>query len=358
MITITAGAATKKRLTTTTTATNVATRTLMAAATNAGTATLSARLFSSSASAVQGLYHSPSSTSCLFSSVVNRRINNVDLGLRSRGFAKATSPVFFASPPQQAFGDDYINKYSDKLNKLAKSQGFNSAEEMLQKRKEEELEMRKKALAQAKASRPTTSAKATITSNAQESSAQTSSTTNTKSSSDKPRLDQIVNLELMRKESAERIGAIWNEHHATKTGLSGVMEAKFYNALQERARKYPLFILPLPRESGVEFFFLQITGPQIYFTPLLEYKTKLEKARAHLVLTHYDDLAEEKGIVLMNGDICLGTLTSEEARLLVYQMQLFYVTGSERKKALLETFHGNPNGFDFQQLIDEMEKLD
>jgi hypothetical protein len=44
----------------------------------------------------------------------------------------------------------------------------------------------------------------------------------------------------------------------------------------------------------------------------------------------------------------VGTITPEEARLLVLQTQLYYVTGSERKKQLLETFHEDPGRFEFQ----------
>ncbi|RKO85107.1 ATP11 protein-domain-containing protein, partial [Blyttiomyces helicus] len=173
-------------------------------------------------------------------------------------------------------------------------------------------------------------------------------------------LDQIADLDLLKRETPENVKLIWNEFHASKQCLSGVMEAKFYSELMARTKKFPMFILPLPRAGGYEFFLLQTAGHQTYLTPLLEYKTHRQNARPHLVLTHYTELAESKGLVLMVGELGDPTrkvLTLAEAQNLVYQMQLFYVTGSEEVRALVDTFHADPAAFDYQRVIDAIEKL-
>ncbi|KAI8611171.1 ATP11 protein-domain-containing protein [Chytriomyces sp. MP71] len=166
-------------------------------------------------------------------------------------------------------------------------------------------------------------------------------------------LNDIVKLELLQDETPERIEIIWNEHHAAKPGMvSGVMPITFYNQLKTRGRECPL--------EGVEFYFMQHAFNQIYFTSLLEYKTHLTEARPKLVLTHYDDLAESKGVVLMRGEVGRegGVLKADDARLLVLMTQIFYVTGGESKKKLVELFNKTPKEFQYQAVIDEMEKLD
>ncbi|KAJ3287331.1 hypothetical protein HDU79_005806 [Rhizoclosmatium sp. JEL0117] len=174
-------------------------------------------------------------------------------------------------------------------------------------------------------------------------------------------LDELVDLDKLNDETSDRIEFIWNEFHSTKNGMvSGVMKADFYSQLKAKGKEYPMFILPLARESGVEFFILQFAFNQIYYTSLLEYKTHLTESRPRLTLTHYDDLSESKNIVLMRGEISRegGILKADDARLLVLMTQIFYVTGSEAKKKLVETFNKNPSEFQYQALIDEMEKLE
>ncbi|KAJ3010625.1 UNVERIFIED_CONTAM: hypothetical protein HDU68_002050 [Siphonaria sp. JEL0065] len=174
-------------------------------------------------------------------------------------------------------------------------------------------------------------------------------------------LDEIVDLQRFADETPERIEIIWNEFHATQAGMvSGVMQSDFYSKLKARGKENPLFILPLPRESGVEFFLLQFSFNQIYYTSLLEYKTHMTEARPCLTLTHYDDLSESKKIVMMCGEIGKegGILRADDARLLVLMTQSFYVTGSEAKRKLVEVFNKNPSEFNYQTLIEEMDKLE
>ncbi|KAJ3298743.1 hypothetical protein HK104_010308 [Borealophlyctis nickersoniae] len=176
-------------------------------------------------------------------------------------------------------------------------------------------------------------------------------------------LADIVDLEKFGKESAENISTLWNTYHSARECLSAVIPAETYRKLTARAKEFPLFILPLPRNEGYEFFLLQFSGHQTYFTPLLEYKTHRENARPHLVLTHYVDLMDSKNVVLMVGECGDGqpgsrsVLGLAEAQNLVYQMQLFYVTGSDEKRALVEVFHRDPANFAYQRLIDAVEKL-
>lgn len=118
------------------------------------------------------------------------------------------------------------------------------------------------------------------------------------------------------------------------------------------------FILPVPREEGVEFFLLQFNYHQVMFTSLLEFKTKGEEARPYLTITHFPELISSKDIVLMKGEITDTKLLSPvNAQYLAFALQQFYVTGGESKRKLLETFHSKPQEFDYNQVIKEMETV-
>lgn len=115
----------------------------------------------------------------------------------------------------------------------------------------------------------------------------------------------------------------------------------------------------MPREEGVEFFFLQFNFHQVNFTSLLEYKTKGSEARPFLTLTHFTELEKSKGIVLMKGEINDDPrmLDTANAQFLTFALQQFYVTGSEDKLKLVEKFHKSPAEFNFQELIKSVETL-
>jgi ATP synthase F1 complex assembly factor 1 len=115
----------------------------------------------------------------------------------------------------------------------------------------------------------------------------------------------------------------------------------------------------MPREEGVEFFFLQFNFHQCNFTSLLEYKTKGSEARPFLTLTHFTELEKSKGIVLMKGEINdePRMLDTANAQFLTFALQQFYVTGGEEKLKLVEKFHKSPAEFDFQELIDAVERV-
>jgi ATP synthase F1 complex assembly factor 1 len=97
---------------------------------------------------------------------------------------------------------------------------------------------------------------------------------------------------------------------------------------------------------------------------LAEYKLQGEQARPYLVITHYPDLIESKQIVLMRGELGdvdkqegPSLITTEDARLLIYMLQDFYVTGPQDKQKLVEQFHRQPATFKFEELIDSVTQL-
>jgi ATP synthase mitochondrial F1 complex assembly factor 1 len=131
-----------------------------------------------------------------------------------------------------------------------------------------------------------------------------------------------------------------------------------------------MFILPLPRESGVEMHFMQFKFPEtnvshILFTSLLEYKTHGEFARPHTTLMHFEDLADEKGIVLMRGEVDAEQrgIGLDDARTLVMGVQKLYGAeeGSERgiiRRKLIQEFSEGSEEFDITRLMDELNRIE
>lgn len=238
-----------------------------------------------------------------------------------------------------------------------------------------------------------------------------------------------------------------------KNKLSAVIPADTYRSLVSNAQRYPQFVLPLGRKvidgdekesknlteeqikekQGFEMQFLEwaflpipptvqipessksisprIPKPStVLFTPLAEYKLRQTFAQPLLILTHYVDLIESHGIVLMRGDITgsdddhssppsstlaiqeainqgksqeeieelqkpiqsQGRIGMKEAQILTMMLQRFYVdslSGMDKLKEksesgkvmgvgndeirgkLLKDFHEDPGSFDVEVLI-------
>ncbi|KAJ3040425.1 hypothetical protein HK097_002562 [Rhizophlyctis rosea] len=243
-------------------------------------------------------------------------------------------------------------KYEEKLKKAAQSEGL-SVEELIRKRKAQSPTP-----SGSSSSQPPSSPESNSTPPQKRTKFQPAPERKDGLPSHVKKLDEIMNIDKIMVEDADRITTLWNAYHSAKSNISGVMPAQFYKDLSTRAKQYPMFILPLPRSEGYEFYLLQHTHHQTFFTPLLEYKTHLSNARPHLILTHYIDLASSKDIVLMSGDIGEGAnLTNGEAQNLCYQMQMFYVTGEESVRGLVREFHEKPGEFEYGRLIEAVESL-
>jgi len=264
---------------------------------------------------------------------------------------------------------DYDSKYAAKLKEAAEKKGASTVQDLKQKMKAEadririernkaaekaakEKQERLKATAAATASQPTQSTTAKRTPS------QIAAEAKNPYDSSAPSLDKIVKLDLLEKENTDTIQKIWTEYHADKDCITAIIPAPTYGTLYQNSLKYPMFIVPVPRDEGVEFFLLQFNYHQVMFTSLLEFKTKGEEARPYLTITHFPELIQSKDIVLMKGEITdTKLLSTANAHYLAFALQQFYVTGDESKRKLLETFHTKPHEFDYNQVIKEMENV-
>ncbi|KAJ2803852.1 hypothetical protein H4R20_002728 [Coemansia guatemalensis] len=274
------------------------------------------------------------------------------------------------SRKQMSHVPDYEEKYREKLLRRAREEGVETVGELRQKIKKEE-----EARSQQQSHKSIEGQSTASTATAQASSTKASLSKNTdagkrrldrsshQSANNLPSsaksLDQIMRMDLLSDKSAEETGELWTRYHATKDMISAVIPSSTYRELLSVAQKNPLFVLPLPRSEGIEFFFLQFDYHQVYFTSLLEYKTNTMHARPFLTLTHYTDFIDSKGVVLMRGEIDSEArlIDTQNAQYLALQMQQFYVTGGKAKRCLLEQFNQNPDQFDYNKLIEAAEKL-
>ncbi|KAJ1724939.1 hypothetical protein LPJ53_000865 [Coemansia erecta] len=246
---------------------------------------------------------------------------------------------------------NYDEKYRSKLLEKAKAEGVSSIEELKKKIKHSATSSTANATASDKSLPQTTTASSKKADAAK--SRQSNLPPSVKT------LDQILRIDLLESKNTQEIGEIWNQYHATKDTISAAIPAATYGDLLAVAKKNPLFVLPLPRESGVEFFFLQFDHHQVHFTSLLEYKQNTVNARPYLTLTHYTDLMDSKDVVLMRGEMDgeQKFIDVQNAQYLALQMQMFYVTGGPEKRGLVEKFNQQPELFDYQELLEQAEKL-
>ncbi|XP_022230819.1 ATP synthase mitochondrial F1 complex assembly factor 1 [Drosophila obscura] len=170
------------------------------------------------------------------------------------------------------------------------------------------------------------------------------------------KLSDIMKLELLADQSAEALSQIWIEYHKTKDVLAATLTTAQYDTLMGRAKEHPIFLLPLPRSEGFEFFLLQFAANTVHFTPLLAYQVHHENAPECLTVVHYTEV-QDKGLVLMRGEYDTKVLTAQEAQCLANELQMFYYKTDESKLKLLETFTKRPDEFKHTDLIKEVENI-
>lgn len=220
--------------------------------------------------------------------------------------------------------------------------------------------------------------------------------------------------------TAEQISALWVLYHSSRSGgtgrgyLSASIPKETHEKMVERGRKYPIFVLPLPRavpkenEDGskeeveaTEFYYMEwafhsppeapspltnldpvdaalATPPPpstpseslplppvatILFTPLEEYKLRLSYAQPRLIITLYPDFTHTHNLVLLRGEISPSesnpqafTMSQMDAQLLAMAVQKFYIPSdaevSRSAAELLDIFHTRPGDFDYEKLIE------
>ncbi|KAG8507617.1 ATP synthase mitochondrial F1 complex assembly factor 1 [Galemys pyrenaicus] len=169
-------------------------------------------------------------------------------------------------------------------------------------------------------------------------------------------LSSIFNIEMVKDKTAEEIKQIWQQYFATKDTVFAVIPKEKFDLIWNRAQSCPT--------------------------------TRGDAATSQLVLYHYPELKDEKGIVLMTAEMdstFLGYKASTyfeeftvekteeleesgklsgssdswsvaEAQCIASQVQLFYATDRKETYGLVETFNFKPNEFKYMSVIAELEQ--
>ncbi|KAK4199136.1 ATP11 protein-domain-containing protein [Triangularia verruculosa] len=190
-------------------------------------------------------------------------------------------------------------------------------------------------------------------------------------------LGSILDLPKVSPLPEKELTAIWRFHHAAKpNSLCAVIPSGTYSQLESTARLNPHFVLPVPHPGqGAEIHFVQWTwdpatnSSTVLFTQLAEYKARGEFAQPHTTVTHYKDLAKDKGVVLMQGTVMEDRgVKVQDAQFLVMCLQRFYggwdgVDGqagmerAEERRRLLEWFGRGDARFSVDKLLEEAERM-
>ncbi|KAM3619045.1 uncharacterized protein V6R79_002142 [Siganus canaliculatus] len=153
-------------------------------------------------------------------------------------------------------------------------------------------------------------------------------------------LGSILNMDMIKDKTGEEIGELWMKYYSTKDTVSAVIP----------------FLYALPQKEGYEFFIGQWSGHELHFTSLINVQTLGENAPSQLILYHYPDLKQDKGVVLMTAEMDPKFITVHQAQCLANQVQLFYGTQRQETFRLVETFNHQPADFKHMSVIAELEQ--
>ncbi|CZT42900.1 related to F1F0-ATPase complex assembly protein ATP11 [Rhynchosporium secalis] len=270
--------------------------------------------------------------------------------------------------------DRVIEKYKEKLAKKAQEEGLKDISELKEVYKDKILHLKQKALRI-----PLSTQQSSTTSpfppappapEAQTPKPPPSATKIPPSLPGIKTLSSYLDIEKSRVLPPKELEAIWRLRHVSDPqSLCAVIPLIIYQRLQNTAKKHPHFVLPLPKEGqGAEIHFLQWTFPAentvtVLFTHLAEYKLRGEYSEPHTTITHHLELAEEKGVVLLQGQVVEGRGVSvKEAQWLILCLQKFYgglggEENGEGRKKLLEQFRKGDPSFSVDELLEESQKI-
>ena len=283
---------------------------------------------------------------------------------------------------QRQHSNKVLDKYKDKLSQKAKEQGLKDVDELKEVYSNKIREFRKKAIvpganAPLSAPQPPTPPQAADSVPYQAPpppQPQLVVPQVPKAKDGIKTLGSFIDVEKTADLPQKEIETIWRLRHVKDSqSLCAVMQTDTFRRIADTARKHPQFILPLPREGqGAEIHFLQWTFPSpttatVLFTHLAEFKVRGEYAQPHTTVTHHLDLAEQKGLVMLEGRVMENHgVTVEEGKFLLMCLQKFYGfeahTGTAKenagkRKKLMEQFSGGDESFKVEELLEEAEKV-
>ncbi|AGO11604.1 AaceriADL179Cp [[Ashbya] aceris (nom. inval.)] len=194
-------------------------------------------------------------------------------------------------------------------------------------------------------------------------------------------LDSYLDVAKIRQLSKQEVEFLWRARWMNKDGvLNAVVPVDVFTRMSGYARANPAFVLPLQRDAtgaaegedgqAVEMHYVQwqFVGPKTVhciITSLAEFKLHKEFARPHSTFQFHLDLAEEKKVVFMNGQIeSDSSITLQDAQLLLLNVQRFYgamgdtTPAAKRRIKILQDFTAGSADFNVEDLIALAQSLE
>lgn len=185
------------------------------------------------------------------------------------------------------------------------------------------------------------------------------------------KLNDIMDVEKLEAhvKSREELESIWMTYHkeegvSKNTNevenylISGTISGEKFKQLEANSKTCPIFLLPLPRDQGYEFFLVQFYLNEVHITSLLAYQVHKENAPECLKLVHFNEYRDKYNTVLMRGEFNKTVINQMEVNCLINQLQLFYCNPADSPSVLLmEKFNKSPDTFDHMEIIKQIESL-
>jgi len=169
------------------------------------------------------------------------------------------------------------------------------------------------------------------------------------------RLDALMRTDLLGEASTEVVERVWTKYWSERETVSAIITAEVFDAMSPLMREFPVFLYPLPREQGYEFFVSQFTEHHCFLTSLLNYQMNGEDAPWQICFKMYPELKESHGIVLMACEFDGNALSVMEAQFLAQLQQLFYANPTEERVQLLRNFNQFPDSFKHMDVVKAVE---
>ncbi|KAK1938426.1 hypothetical protein X943_001100 [Babesia divergens] len=165
-------------------------------------------------------------------------------------------------------------------------------------------------------------------------------------------LHQIAKVPLLMQHDAQHIAKLWDQQFShRKDVVTAVLEEQMFNQLRQNAKRSPVFVVPLHMENqGSYNMMLQFVDPKsVLFTSVDSFKVMgIEKSAPYFVLTFFDELLPQKGIVLLRGDIVNPKdVSKSNAKMLLGLTVKFYTDLNLYN--WVECFNHRSRNFDFEE---------
>lgn len=169
------------------------------------------------------------------------------------------------------------------------------------------------------------------------------------------KLDELIKMELFVDKSSEEISKLWTEYWSTKETICAVITKDVFDSMAPRIKDCPMFLYPLPREHGYEFYLAQFTEYHCFCTSLINYQVHGGDAPWNLCFKFYPELKDTKGIVLMTSEFDASQLSIMEVQYLAQLQQLFYGNPTDERYELMKQFNHTPDSFKYMDVVKEIE---